>query len=72
MPVDPDQSVIYPTLCQQGRFQEFLHINVVEQWRNKVQAECDEGSRLHSGQVAKLRCATQMAHDLPHKKAFED
>lgn len=72
MPVDPDQSVIYPTLCQQGPFQKFLHINVVEQWRNKVQPECDEGSRQHSGQVAKLCCATQMAHDLPHKKVFED
>lgn len=33
MPVDPDQSVIYPALCQQGPFQEFLHINVVEQQR---------------------------------------
>lgn len=68
----PDQSVIYPALCQQGPFQEFLHINVVEQQRNKVQREHDEGSRLHSGQVAKLCCATQMAHDLPHKKVFED
>lgn len=70
MPVDLDQLIIYPTLWQLGPFQEFLHINVVEKWRNKVQAEHDEGSRLHSGQVAKLRCATQMAHDLPHKKVF--
>lgn len=72
MPVGADQSIIYPALCQQGPFQEFLHINVVEQQRNKVQPERDEGSRLRSGQVAKLCCAIQMVHDLPHKKVFED
>lgn len=60
MPVDPDQSVIYSTLCQQDPFQEFLHINVVEQQRNKVEPERDERSRLPPGQVAKLCCAVQL------------
>lgn len=68
----PHQQVIYPVLCQHGPFPEFLHVNVVEQQRHKVEPECDEGSRLRSGQVAELCCATEMAHDLPHKKVFED
>lgn len=38
----------------------------------KVRPERNEGSRLYSGQVAKLCCTTQMAHDLPHKKVCED
>lgn len=56
------------TLCQQGWFPGILQ----EQRRNKVQPEHDEGSKLHTGQVAKLCCTTQMAHDLPHKKVCED
>lgn len=52
---------LFTQLCvSEATFQEFLCINVVEQRRNKVQPEHDEGSRLHSGQVAKLCCAVQL------------
>lgn len=64
---------LFTQLCvSKTTFQEFLCINVVKQHRNKVQPERDEGSRLHSGQVAKLCCTTQMARDLPHKKVCKD